>query len=254
MFLFLACELLSSERCWSGFGSFMRTNKLLSALLTSSVLAMAALAPAAYAVPTVLATDGTVEILKSPDLLGTTAVTDSALGSLVGDLTLGDGSIHLSDAFNNDVQTTNPTWWNAPGVAYTTSTNTILIDLLDPNLFITNFSFNIGANQAAKAYIKAFYDDGLGNTLTTSWFGGISQYSTPSFSVSVIDPARSCARITKIEIDPTLVWGIGNMAGTDGNPCVSVPEPGTLPLLSTGLLLVSLGFGLRRRIGNSVIR
>ena len=69
----------------------------------------------------------------------------------------------------------------------------------------------------------------------------------------VTDPAASCARITRIEVDPTFEWGVGNFGiaegGGGGSSCVGVPEPGPVSLMGLGLLMLGLGrlAGARRR-------
>lgn len=206
--------------------------------------------PAALALP-ILASDGVVHIEQAPSPLGTTSVADPAGGAPVGSLAFGGGSILLEDYANNPLNTyaTNPSWWGAAGLAYTTTTSGMLIEFVD--LFVTGFTFNIGANQNARAWIRAYYDNGVDESLFTGWFEGIGPGITPSYGVYVSDPTASCARITSIEIDPTFEWGIGNLGVAAGQPasCVSVPEPGPVSLLGMGLLTLSLGqyWSARRR-------
>jgi hypothetical protein len=213
---------------------------------TALILTFVACAPAALAVP--IAIDGTVTIERN-GAVADTDVTDATVGSTVGDLAFEGGTIRLTDQWGNGTSVLDPGWWAADGVTYTTNTNTIWVEFID--LFITGFSFNIGADQSARAYINAFYEDGEGNerSLSTNWFNGIGPGNSPSFGVFVDSPADSCARITKIEIDPYLTWGIGNFAGTKGDPCVAVPEPGTASLIGLGMLTLAFGqyVGTRRR-------
>ena len=189
----------------------------------------------------ILANDGVVYIEESPNPLNTTPVTDPG-GSPVGSIAYDGGFILLEDYDSLPLSTSNPnpTWWNAPGVAYTTTTHGIEISF--DNLDVTGFTFNIGANQSVSAWITAYYDDGAGHTLSTSWFSGIDQNNTPSYGVYVSDPGSSCALITKIVVDPNLTWGVGNF-GVAQNGCTSVPEPNSLGLLGAGLL----GLGLMAR-------
>ncbi|PCJ27296.1 MAG: hypothetical protein COA96_03680 [SAR86 cluster bacterium] len=208
------------------------TNSLASicVLLATSVFSISAVAG------TILANDGVVYIEASPSPLNTTPVTDP-IGNPIGSIAFGGGQILLEDYAGNPLTTydPNPTWWNAPGVAYTTTTHGIEISF--SNLNVTGFTFNIGANQNAMAWIEAYYDDGSGNTLKTGWTGGIGPSSTPSYGVYVSQPSVSCAVITKIVVDPTFEWGIGNF-GIAESSCSSVPEPGTTNLFGMGLLAI----------------
>lgn len=213
-----------------------------------------AAAPSALAIP-ILASDGVVYIEANPSPLNTTPVIDAVGGSPVSSLNVGTGQILLEDYDGNALTTyaTNPTWWNAPGLAYTTTTAGMLIDFVD--LFVTGFTFNIGANQNAQAWIRAYYDNGSGQELMTGWFGGIGPTLTPGYGVYVTDPAASCARITRIEIDPTFEWGTGNFGIAEGSSssCVSVPEPGPVSLMGFGLLSLGLGHLIRARRRRSLI-
>ena len=206
----------------------------------STALALCVISPVASAGP-ILADDGVVYIEGAPSPLGTTPVADPS-GNPVGLINYNGGQILLQDYASQPLTSyvpPAPSWWNAPGVAYTTTTGGILIDFVDLN--VTGFTFNIGANMNANAWIKAYYDDGAGHELSTSWFGGIGPSSTPSFGVYVHDPAGSCAQITRIEIDPPLTfeWGTGNF-GIAESSCASVPAPASGTLLSMGLLAMGM--------------
>ena len=198
---------------------------------------------------TILANDGVVRIEQNPSLLGITSVADPG-GDPVGSIAFEGGQILMEDYAGSSLNTYshtatgNPTWWNAPGIAYTTTTHGIILEFVGLN--VTSFTFNIGANQNAAAWIRAYYDDGAGNTLTTNRFGGISEYNTPSYGVIVNDPQTSCAVITKVEVDPAFVWGVGNF-GVSQNSCGSVPEPASNILLGFGLLAMLAHAYTRRR-------
>ena len=211
---------------------------VLTILLSATGIAAA---PSAFALP-ILADDGVVYIEANPSPLNTTPVADAVGGAPVSSLNVGSGQILLEDYDGNPLTTyaTNPSWWNAPGLAYTTTTSGMLIDFVD--LIVTGFTFNIGANMNAQAWIRAYYDNGSGQELFTGWFGGIGPSLTPGYGVYVTDPAVSCAKITRIEVDPTFEWGIGNLGiAQGGGDCVSVPEPGPVSLMGLGLLVLGLG-------------
>lgn len=204
----------------------------------TAALTLCVISPSVLAGP-ILANDGIVYIEKSPSVLGTTAVTDPG-GNPVSSIAHNSGHILLEDYAGNALTTyvpPDPPWWNAPGVAYTTTTSGIFIDFVDMN--VTGFTFNIGANANASAWIKAYYNDGVGHELSTGWFGGVGPSSTPSFGVYVNDPLVSCAQITRIEIDPTFEWGVGNF-GVAESSCASVPAPTPDTLLSMGLLAMGM--------------
>lgn len=188
-----------------------------------------------------LATDGTILIENNPSIAGLTAVPESAtVGSSIGSIDLGAGEqILLSDYDSQALVAKDPSWWNIPGLVYTTTTNGMFIDFV--GLDVTAFTFNIGANQNARAWIRASYEvDGVTSSLQTNWFSGIGPQSTPGYGVSFASGVGGCARITQIEVDPTFEWGIGNFALGQSNTCASVPEPGATGLLGLGLL--SIGF------------
>lgn len=211
------------------------------------------IAPTVVAGP-ILADDGIVYIQKNPSPLNTTPVADPG-GNPVSVINYNGGQILLEDYDGDPLNTyvpPDPWWWNAPGVAYTTTTAGILIDFVDLN--VTGFTFNIGANKNANAWIKAYYDDGEGHSLSTSWFGGINKNKTPAFGVYVHDPSESCAKITRIEVDPTFEWGIGNF-GIAESSCSTVPEPASTTMLGMGLLALVVGNYLihNRRIKVSVV-
>jgi hypothetical protein len=194
--------------------------------------------------------DAYVSIEKNPVPLGTTAVADPygmATNMSVGSIAYGGGTILLNDANGNDLVTMDPTWWNTPGVVYTTTTNTMFIDFV--NLDVTAFTFKLGANQNATGWIRAYYDTPTNsNTLLTGNFG-INSTTTNTYGVYVKNPSSACTVITRIEIDPPFVWGAGNFGITTGaGGCAEVPEPSTTGLLGLGLLALGfMTYGNRRR-------
>ena len=220
----------------------LRNTLLAGVLLIGSLISTVAVAGP------ILANDGTVFIQAAPGVLNTSPVTDPG-GNPVASIPYGDGFLLLEDyAFKPlKTYTPNPKWWKAPGVAYTTRTSGIEISFV--NLSVTGFTFNIGANMNAMAWIKAYYNDnGVDKTLQTGWFGGIGPTKTPSYGVYVTQPQTSCAVITRIEIDPTFEWGVGNF-GIAQHSCEPVSEPGTGVLMGIGIAgLMACGF-VRRRAG-----
>jgi len=211
---------------------------------SSLALVLSVFSPIALAGP-ILADDGIVYIEQSPSPLNTTPVIDPG-GDPVGLINYNGGQILLEDYAGDALNTyvpPGPSWWNAPGVAYTTTTSGILIDFVGLN--VTGFTFNIGANTNVNAWIKAYYNDGSGQELSTSWFSGIGPSNTPSFGVYVRDPLASCAQITRIEIDPDFEWGVGNF-GIAESSCASVPSPESNTLLGFGLLAMGMSHILWR--------
>lgn len=206
----------------------------------------------------ILADDGIVYIERDPSPLNTTPVVDPG-GNPVSTINYNGGQILLEDYAGNALTTSNPnpSWWNAAGVAYTTTTSGIFIEF--SGLEVSGFTFNVGANKNANAWIKAYYDDGAGHELSTSWFSGLGPTSTPGFGVYVSDPTTpnlggNCARITKIEVDPAFVWGVGNF-GVAESTCGSVPAPDSNVLLGLGLFVLGLGHLVaRRREGNVALQ
>lgn len=194
--------------------------------------------------------DANITINQNPSPLGTTAIADPVgVGQTVTNIAYGDGSIKLSDYNGNGLYTMDPSWWNLPGVVYTTTTNTIFIDFLD--LDVTAFTFGLGANQNATGWIRAYYDTpSTSNTLLTGNFG-INSTTTNTYGVYVNNPSTNCSVIKRIEIEPTFVWGVGNFGiTTRTSECgQTVPEPSAAGLLGLGLMV--MGFmaytGRRRR-------
>ncbi|MGK0297303.1 MAG: hypothetical protein ACI9XC_000906 [Gammaproteobacteria bacterium] len=203
-----------------------------------------------FATPIVLEENSYVSIERFPDL-DTTAVADPSglsIGDTVSSIAYGDGSINLSDANGPGLivgDPDDPDWWHGLGVIYTTTTNTINITFT--NLQVTAFTFALGINQSASGWIRAYYetDNGSETSLKTSPTFGINNNASDTFGVRAKNSSASCTLITRIEIEPPLEWGIGDLGITTGG-CSDVPEPSTLALLGLGLF----GLGFRRFIGN----
>lgn len=219
----------------------MTRNKRKSSIIGTVFIALAGLLSASGVIAgPILADDGIVYIEKNPSPLNTSPVSDPG-GNPVSVINYNGGQILMEDYDGDPLETyvpPDPWWWNAPGVAYTTTTSGILIEFVDLN--VTGFTFNIGANMNAMAWIKAYYDDGAGHELSTNWFTGIGPSNTPGFGVYVHNPSESCAQITKIEVDPTFEWGVGNF-GVAESSCSAIPEPASTTLLGLGLLVLAMG-------------
>ena len=112
---------------------------------------------------------------------------------------------------------------------YTTSLHLITFILPEDTMA---FSFNVGANTTANAWLSATESNGSGIGKT---YFGLSPTNTPGYSVYA-DPAGDCSTsITSITVDPTLIWGFGNFSMSQGN-CATVPEPSIIGLLGFGLV------------------
>lgn len=224
-------------------------NKIRSIFLLALTVVAGAWTPASMAM-LILAENTDVRIVSNPSPLGTSPVGEALSNPASVINVAGGGQILLEDYAGNGLTMQNPGWWN-PGndsMAYTTPTAGIWVEF--SGLSVTGFTFNIGANMSARAWIRAYYDDGSGEqSLTTDWFNGIGNgtpAATPSYGVYAA--SGSCARITRVEIDPTLVWGIGNFGLAQADRCDSVPEPGMATLLGLGLMAAGLSrLAVRRR-------
>ncbi len=138
-----------------------------------------------------------------------------------------------------------PWWWGHDhGNVFTTDVS--WIELVMPEN-TRAFSFWVGAKWSGHGWTEA--DDGNGYT-TRTYFGGntgiaFGDGQTPGFGAYT---TGSCSTISRIIIEP-FEWGTGNFA-INQDPCVSVPEPGTLGLLGLGLLGLALS---RRRLSRANI-
>ncbi len=137
-------------------------------------------------------------------------------------------------------------WWDYEGSdfnIFTTNTRQITITLPQNTLA---FAFNIGAKFSGSAWFQAYDESGalaFDSTQHDPIAGsiGVSPGVTPGFGLYA-DNSNSvggqCAYISKIVVDPTESWGVGNfsIAQDAGNCSTEVPEPGSLALLGIGLI------------------
>ena len=207
------------------------------------------------AAPTFPVQDAFVSIEKNPAVLGTTAVADPfgmTTGVNVSSIAYGGGTINLGDLYNNPLKTANPTspdWWHGAGVVYTTITNTINITFT--NLVVNAFTFKLGANMNASGWIRAYYETANGPATLTTGPGNfsITPSSSHTYGVYAKNPQTSCTVISRIEIDPSFVWGVGDFGISTGGCSTDVPEPDTMALFGIGMLMLGLTvYGPRRSL------
>ena len=130
------------------------------------------------------------------------------------------------------------TWWvNGESSDYdifTTGVHWVTI-LLPTNT--RAFSFNVGANMNAGAWLSATETDSSGNLAKYNF--SVGPDNTPGFGIYTDNSTGECSALTSVTIEP-LEWGVGNFS-INNDPCVSVPEPPTGLLFGlgiTGLLLL----------------
>ncbi len=211
---------------------------------------------AVLATPTFPIQDAYVSVEKNPAVLGTTAIADPfgmTTGIGVSSIAYGGGTINLSDLNNNPLITANPSgsgdWWHGAGVVYTTVTNTINITFT--NLLVNAFTFKLGANMNASGWIRAYYETSRGPATLTTGPGNfsISPSASDTYGVYAKDPGTSCTVITRIEVEPSFVWGVGDFGISTGGCSSDVPEPDTMALFGIGMLMLGLTvYGPRRTL------
>lgn len=163
------------------------------------------------------------------------------------------GSLNIKDINGNplsmNVGTADDTsWWinneASNYTTYTTSVNWLEIFLPENTLA---FSFTVGANKNAGAWLTAEDSNGFGLLNANNGVENFSISTTysPSFGVYADNSnatAGNCSYVSSIVIDPVLVWGVGNLSIAQGNCVTNVPEPSILALMGLGLFsLVMLG-------------
>ena len=130
------------------------------------------------------------------------------------------------------------------------SASATLIDFKAMANGVASYDTFTGLNYGESAWIRAYYETDAGPATLTTAPGNfaISPTESHTYGVYVKQPTVSCAVITRIEIEPTFVWGVGDFGISTGG-CTEVPEPNSLTLFGIGMLVLGLAFyGPRRRL------
>ncbi|MEZ5560458.1 MAG: PEP-CTERM sorting domain-containing protein [Pseudomonadales bacterium] len=223
----------------------MQLFRTLSVAASATLLAFAAVSANATLLKS--SADGSINIATGSGLSGPHSVapvtgTWSPTSGVISSNVDG-GQIVLSDAeapSTLQLASTTPSWWSTPSSAdlpiFTTASHTISIDFQD--LAVVAFTFEVGASFRGVVNIDAYASGG--QSAKTGWLNSypVSSGATRSFGVYMSSSAAgSCNTISRIDIDPNNIWGIGTFSyALAGEQCTSVPEPGSLALLGAGLL------------------
>ena len=193
--------------------------------------------------------------------LGTLASSATSVDGDVVQFTLQNGSPTYSMTVG-DSSNAADSWWSGDddGFYYTpieADGGTSWLELIMPANTV-GFSLSIDANFGASAWIVGVDNlggtkDTLGGTPTLQSDGGFSNPDPGTFSIgngeeqmysfTAGNNGGTCSTITKVVVDPSRLWGIGDFAiDVDDNAC-QVPEPSIFALFAFGL--VGLGFARR---------
>lgn len=188
------------------------------------------------------------------DYIADDAIPDAPGGHTTVDYTIvGDDGTPVT-SFTNDgnqidllgsaVTIETPYWSSPVGTIFAVHGNTVTLDPANP---LGAISFIITAAGNAGIWVSAdwSWSDGSGSgTLRNpdQNYTSINSDGGSNNAIGVAIYAEPGACITEVTVDPSWWWGIGSISTAD---CASVPEPGSLSLLSLGLLY--LGFVARRR-------
>lgn len=140
----------------------------------------------------------------------------------------------------DDVTIVSPDWAVPNGSIFGIHGRTVT---LNPTTPLGAISFIITAQFSGSAWVSANWTDSSGSSYSTgenNWFAINQDNGNNAIGVGIYAEPGAC--ITSVTVDPAPWWGISAISTAD---CVSVPEPGSLSLLSLGLL--SLGLLARRR-------